>query len=203
MQSVVKAGVPVDVPGRFNWTPLAWVTVMGNLAGMKKLLELGANPNHMVDDEKSGSSNPLVMMIAQRRDPQRLQLLLEYGLDPNARWGSGKKHPFKGDSLLMESIMSKRCVERLVERGADVNMVMEIGRGTALVRAIDLGQLQIAEYLLKHGATVELDLAADALQNRLLSDTDYRLKILKMLKERGARIFPSKMYPDTRDELLQ
>jgi ankyrin repeat protein len=200
----VKNGVNVDALGRNDWTPLAWVTVLGNLDGMRKLLELGANPNRRVIGEKTGTSNPLVMAISQKLHCDRLALLLKHGLEPNSRWASPPTSQLKVDgySLLMESVMSKPCVELLVKHGADVNLTMEIGNRTALEVAANLGQLDVMEYLLTQGANVELDRAAKSLQNGLMSDELRRVKLLRMLKERGAKILPSRMYPNTPVELL-
>jgi ankyrin repeat protein len=202
VETLVKGGVPVDVKGKNDWTPLAWVTVVGNLAGMRKLLEHGADANSRVIGDKVGTLNPLVMMVAQRHDAVRLELLLKHGLNPNSRWGWRKESGYEGSSLLMESVMSKRCVELLVEHGADVNFKTEIGGVTALVDAITVGQLDVASYLLERGATANLDRAANNLQNRFLSDEPKRIALLKVLKAKGAKILPSKMYPNTPIELL-
>jgi uncharacterized protein len=202
MDALIKSGVNVDVKGKNDWTPLAWVTVLGNLDGMRKLLELGANPNHRFIDGPTGTVNPLVMAISQKRHCDRLEILLNRGLNPNSRWGFSKEDGYEGRSLLMESVMSKPCVELLVKHGADVNFTLEIGRGTALIRAANLGQLEVAEFLLNHGANVDLDMAAISLQNGLVSDEAHRVKLLRMLKERGAKIPPSQMYPNTPKDLL-
>lgn len=53
----------------------------GNLTLVRAKLEAGRNPNQL-DEHK----NPLIHYPIIQDDPEMLQLLLEYGADPNLRW---------------------------------------------------------------------------------------------------------------------
>lgn len=202
IDKLVKLGVSVDVQGRYNWTPLYWCVETRNLACMERLLALGANPNHSVLDEQSGESWPILMRIARETGANRMELLLKHGANPNARVPARSPGELKGDSILMQSVMHKDLVELLVKYGADVNFTHEISGDTALNTAIGLGQFDVAEFLLNHGTDRGLDRAARALQVLFFSDEARRLKLLEMLKARGAKIYASDMYPNTPKHLL-
>jgi hypothetical protein len=214
IESLVKAGVPVDVRGKADWTPLAWGTSIGSLEAMEALLKLGANPNHRTQ-EKTIKDRPIVMLIAEFPDPSsRLKVLLAHGLNASTREGISTLNPTpgEGDSLLMRVVMCRKCVEMLVEQGADINI--EFSGGSVLDRAALFGEFSTLEYLLEKGGSVNLTRVAHTLQsvnhggvaktfNNPNPPTEaYRVKLLRMLHAKGAKVYPSTMNPGTPAELL-
>jgi hypothetical protein len=74
-----------------------------------------------------------------------LRILLKAKLNPNL-------HDREGQSLLWLAIGDPKCVELLLDSGADVNIQNQITKATALMRAAWLGKLDSVRLLLKHGA---------------------------------------------------
>ncbi len=146
-----------DVLFASDGTPLlAWPILKGNPAGLKAMLENGANPNarfpvpriRVHDDGSYGVSfrNNAMVWAAKSEDLVYLNLLLDHGGDPNTRTSNDEtlmKHAFL-------SGIGWRAVKLLVERGADVNS--ESQSMTMLDSYTGKGGFQAAFWLLEHGA---------------------------------------------------
>lgn len=83
MEALVKSGVPVDAKGYGGSSALVWTIAAHNNRGIKKLLELGADPNQPIVDTYSS----VTFYAAGGDNPEALDLLLSYGGDPNVRGG--------------------------------------------------------------------------------------------------------------------
>ncbi len=81
VKRLVKGGAQVNAVGKQNMTPLVWALTARNPAGMRALLELGADPNQRVGPEKQ--FHP-VWLAAGQDQPEQLRVLLEFKGDPNA-----------------------------------------------------------------------------------------------------------------------
>lgn len=136
---------------------VAWPIFTLNPAGLKAMLENGANPNarrpgrtiRKFDDgsytDHFDYDNAMVW-AAKQEDPVYLKLLLDHGGDPNTRNGND-------ESLLFQAFIwhkQWRNVQLLVERGADINDLTQ--RGTILYDYTSMGGFEQAYWLLQHGA---------------------------------------------------
>lgn len=198
--ALLKEGVPIDAEGYRRATPLTFAVLAPNLAGTETLLKNGANPNHRIDDPAYVNGLPIVMFLGRANQPDLLSLMLRYGANPNARSpvraSTADKFPYEGDSLLIESVMIFQNVKLLVQAGADVNFRPQsnpnaTGGHTAASNAAALGQFDVLEFLLDHGATVDLDEIAHTLQIRSWSPEfrARRIRILERLHAMGAHIY--------------
>ena len=136
---------------------VAWPVFTLSPAGLKAMLENGANPNarkpgHTVRKFKDGSVSDhfdydnAMVWAAKQDDPIYLNLLLDHGGDSNTRNANG-------ESLLFQSYIWHNQwsnVQLLVERGADVNSISQ--GGTVLYDYSSLGGFEQAYWLLEHGA---------------------------------------------------
>ena len=196
---LIKAGVPVDGLGHEDATPLTFAMLTPNLQGMVALLLHGADPNHCIkDDTCAEGRRPIVLLLVQRQAPDLLEVMLKFGANPNTREPVKEaRAPFKGDSLLILSVMSLEKVKVLVKFGADVNLRPQTkpnatGGATAAEVAAGLGQLEVLEYLLDHGANA-FDAIINSLQIRSWSPEarPRRLALLKKLKDLGGHLYPA------------
>lgn len=135
---------------------LAWPILTGNPAGLKAMLENGADPNaaelHPLQHTtrfKGRIRNNAMVWAAKADDPIYLQLLLDHGGDPDTRNSNG-------ETLLKQArLMGNQWqnVKLLVERGADVNAKSQ---GMSLVDMYaGLGGFMQTHWLLEHGARPE------------------------------------------------
>ncbi len=119
-----------------DMTLLMWAIGTEKYKSAKTLLECGADPN-IASEAWYGETALLIACgfswvdTFAKTSPKYVDLLLEYGADPNQCYTSGYK---KGESPLMEAIgggLDK--VKSLVEGGADINYVKNNGTGRTAV----------------------------------------------------------------------
>lgn len=144
----------IDYPDpKYGNTLLSLAVSNNQLVSVKKLLELGADPNK--HDKYEGSTPVIDACLSS--DPEILKLLLYFGGDPN----STQNAPLEEDSLLHQertfalrkaAAYDIRYVKLLVEAGADVNKTDSLYNEGALETAIIQDNFEIALYLLKNGA---------------------------------------------------
>lgn len=148
---LVDSGVNVNKMGKDGTTPLIWMLGLKNLTAMKILLDLGANPDQYQPD----GVGPPVWLSAGGGDKEALQLLLEYGGNPNQAYGIS--------SPLMMAIRDSHqdCAELLLHYGADINYAEN---GSALEVAL---KLEDVLWVLKHGYTHDLPMA----RKRVVAET--------------------------------
>ena len=180
---LVEAGSNVNQADAQRFTPLFWAVERRNMETapnfpwivtddplplIKKMLDRGADPNWIVNNtpraRMRGGSPRIVFATALMRaafsaDLELVNLLLEYGADPNikssdnetalaAAAGLGWVHGFH-----LERSRANRLeiIKIFVERGADVNWQDNYGISPLMV-AGNLGDLPIIQYLLDQGA---------------------------------------------------
>lgn len=144
----------IDYPDpKYGNTLLSLAVSNNQLVSVKKLLELGADPNK--HDKYEGSTPVIDACLSS--DPEILKLLLYFGGDPN----STQNAPLEEDSLLHHertfalrkaAAYDIRYVKLLVEAGADVNKTDSLYNEGALEIAIIQDNFEIALYLLNNGA---------------------------------------------------
>ena len=122
----------------------------GDLAGVREMIDAGANANAVIE----GDGSPLIG-AARSGNTRIAELLLERGADPN--------QPVEGDgSPLIAAAATGRLdqVALLVQRGADVNQAVE-GDENPLMNAAEQGRLDVVKFLVEHGADVHVRIWAD------------------------------------------
>ncbi|BET13295.1 ankyrin repeat domain-containing protein [Pandoraea sputorum] len=148
---LIDSGANVNAAGKDGATPLIWMMGMQDLAGMKVLLELGADPNQYGTRDVG---YPLWLAAAGGK-LEMLRLLLDHGANPNLSHGT--KTP-----LVMAIIDSHLdCAELLLQRGADINLATPI---SALEGAMITVQFGNALWVLNHGYTHDLPMARRMLE---------------------------------------
>ena len=148
-----KEGVNPDVEfAKRDGIPLiAWPLRARNVAGLRAMLENGADPNarqvRTIDGRPFRYNNAMVYAV-RLDDPAFLQLLLQHGGDPNTRSGGG-------ESLLFQAFISGnqwKNVQQLVEAGANINESNLGESDTVLSWYTARGGFNYAYWLLEHGA---------------------------------------------------
>jgi hypothetical protein len=115
----------------------------GDYAGVRELVEAGANANAVID----GDGSPLIG-AARSGNVLIAQYLLDHGADPN--------QPVEGDgSPLIAAAAFGRLdqVALLISRGADVNLAVP-GDENPLMNAAEQGHLDTVKFLVEKGADV-------------------------------------------------
>ncbi|MEY4641790.1 MAG: hypothetical protein RLZZ227_1784 [Pseudomonadota bacterium] len=180
---LVDQGGDVNQADAQRFTPLFWAVERRNMETapnfpwmvtddplplIRKLLEQGADPNHLVNNTPNarmrGGSPRIVFATAIMRaafssDLELVQLLLMFGADPHikssdnettlaAAAGLGWVHGFHKDRSLDDRL---EIIKILVELGMDVNWQDNYGISPLMVAA-NLGNVPIIEYLIEQGA---------------------------------------------------
>ena len=132
---------------------IAWPVFTKNPAGLKAMLENGADPNAAVlhpaqDTERfrGRHENNAMVWAAKQEDSIYLRYLLDHGGNPNARNSNG-------ETLLFQAFIWQdqwQNVQLLVKRGADVNAKSQVT--TILHDYTGRGAFEKAYWLLEHGA---------------------------------------------------
>lgn len=213
-RQVIVLKVPVDTRDRINeFTPLMYAVFNNDIQSVKVLLELGADPNIPTDSISDKGDNSVI--IACRYSDisiEILKLLLKYGGNPNST-ECGRNYDMDGDwiparsSALSCAVSISGEIEKvkiLVEAGANVNNYDGDFQDAPLMDALLLDRMNIALYLLEHGADYNYKFRSCAPSSgggsrdvdilyRLrqciypLDSQEYKdkLKVIKFLKDRG------------------
>jgi ankyrin repeat protein len=192
VKRLVKGGAQVNAVGKQNMTPLVWALTARNPAGMRALLELGADPNQRVGPEKQ--FHP-VWLAAGQDQPEQLRVLLEFKGDPNAPHKGADYVPLlrvlgAGPSALTNT-------QLLVKSGADINASDQIGN-PFILDASSLGHYDIILFALQNGYNNNLPLLAWDVERRrpdgkapLPSELEpKRRQVLEVLKKMGVSAPP-------------
>jgi hypothetical protein len=157
---LVAAGADVNAKGKGNMTPLLWAFPDDKPERFKKLLELGADPNVIVESDFNtrgaiGVGDSVTHMACSTWFPSHFDLVFQHGGDPNL-W-QRKKHKTPLLLLLVGPARDKpRKVQRLIDLGADLeaNKDDEYTGGTTPVMAAAsaFGQYDLVLLLLEAGA---------------------------------------------------
>lgn len=136
---LIARGAAVNAEDMFGTTPLLAAVSGAHTATIRLLIEHGANVRAT---ERNSGQNALMRGV---QDVEITRLLLDHGLDVNARDHTGR-------TALMQCY-SPQVAALLVERGADVN-ARDAQGNTALLTAVRSYQKDHITLLLKHGANV-------------------------------------------------
>ncbi|KAK2010072.1 ankyrin [Colletotrichum eremochloae] len=169
LQTLVDLGAPVDSPNKYGTTPLEVALDKGNVAAARYLVSKGARADvHVVH---FGSFLHLVCQVQYAESEtafELFKLLLDAGADPNAAGPEPSR-----ESLLHTVIRAPPLSERTRARiflclmqntARPVNVNAPGGpRAFPVIAAAHGGHSDILEYLVRHGADVDV---ADALGRR-------------------------------------
>ena len=120
----------------------------GDIEALEMLQRYGVNVNGI-----PGGVPPLVHMMLWADNPAGAYWLLEHGADANLAWGDAGEAPLHVAARRWDVAM----VERLVRQGANVSSRRKDGATAHTIAALQ-GNVDVAAWLLAHGATDELSL---------------------------------------------
>jgi len=153
IERLVKAGADVNAIGKDNMTPLLWAYPDNKLERFTKLLELGADPNVIVNSRfatrgiRPGDS--VMTMSAKTSFKGYLKAVLDHGGDPNLKTISGKETPLH---IVIFRGGDQKKIKMLIDAGADINCA-DGKTYTPVIEALSCGsQFDTALYLLEKGA---------------------------------------------------
>ncbi|MCS3748025.1 ankyrin repeat protein [Xanthomonas arboricola] len=161
---------PDTIFSKDGYPLLFWPIFTHNPAGLKAMLENGADPNvalpyQTLDRGVRNNSNAMVW-AAEQDDPIYLKLLLDHGGDPNTRNSNN-------ETLLFHALIKQdkwRNIQLLVERGADVNALAGMG-GTLIENYVGTGGFEPTFWLLEHGADPRVEYSGSTATRKLDSRT--------------------------------
>ncbi|RHZ59275.1 ankyrin repeat domain-containing protein [Aspergillus thermomutatus] len=139
-------------------TLLFWIVRNLSIEVLRKLLELGLDPNAYSEALQRGDPSirkrsrkgwllpPLACAMSQPFF-DKAELLIDHGADPRPVH-RGKQH-----ITLVKATRSSKCslVAKMLDRGFDVNEKSDTGE-TPLSVAVTAGNVEVVEFLLRHGA---------------------------------------------------
>lgn len=138
---------------QFDGTLLMMAIRNGALKSVKALLEFGAEPNLQSDRGANA-----IIYGAKADSPDYLKLLLKHGGNPNANEANpgSEQNPVQETALTAAIAYGDKSsfekVKLLVEAGAQVNFSNEMPTRQPIAQAIKFDKMDIALYLLHHGA---------------------------------------------------
>lgn len=158
-KQVLQMHISVDYRDpEYKQTLLMLATRTNKIESVKKLLELGANPNAHNDSTKYfGQSAVLLACRFTRPSSKILALLLKYGGDPNSTAcgvqenGLGEIVPIREFALSAAVFSSFEKVKLLVDAGANINYATSTAN-YAIENCMIFDRMDIMLYLLQKGA---------------------------------------------------
>ena len=158
-KQVLQMHISVDYRDpEYKQTLLMLATRTNKIESVKKLLELGANPNAHNDSTKYfGQSAVLLACRFTRPSSKILALLLKYGGNPNSTAcgvqenGLGEIVPIREFALSAAVFSSFEKVKLLVDAGANINYATST-ENCAIENCMIFDRMDIMLYLLQKGA---------------------------------------------------
>ncbi|KAL3450534.1 ankyrin repeat-containing domain protein [Aspergillus insuetus] len=145
VRELLTKGVDITSTDECGRGPLLWAAHSGQAATLGILLR------HCKTHEVPVDLDRLAYWCCANNKPRILDLLLNYGANPNYLDQSGQR--------LLTLVVSRGHLElaaALLERGADPNLINHVDCRSALWSAADSGHLELVKLLIKHGASLEI-----------------------------------------------
>ncbi|XP_067872176.1 DNA-binding protein RFXANK [Heterodontus francisci] len=129
----------LNVPDERGFTPLMWAAAFGEIAVVKFLLEMGANPHTLAKERESTLS-----LASIQGYTDIVLLLLDHGVDVNI-------YDWNGGTPLLYAVHGNhvRCVEALLAKGADLTMEADSGY-SPMDLAVALGFKKVQQAIESH-----------------------------------------------------
>lgn len=157
MDRLVRAGADVNAQGKHKMTPLLWAFPDNHLPRFKWLLEHGANPNVVIEDEIKGHrtihrGDSVTQMACRTSFPGYFEAVFDNGGDPNIRRSGPLGYSNRPLHTVIQDASERRAkVQRLIKLGADMN-ALALGT-TPVGMAVGWGgQFDLALVMLRAGA---------------------------------------------------
>lgn len=162
---LVAAGADVNAEGKGKMTPLLWAFPDNKLERFKKLLELGADPNVVIEsdfDTRGGMSagDSVTHMACMTEFPGYFEAVFNHGGDANLQRTSKRGRYDTPLFSVIKSAGSKKSqkIQLLLDNGADINYING-ANGTPVIDAASWGgQYGIALQLLENGADFSISM---------------------------------------------
>jgi ankyrin repeat protein len=190
VKSVASHGGNVNAVSSEGPSPLLWAIHADNLAGVRALLEAGADPNLRMDPLDGLTA---LEVVISNGHSEMLRLMLAHGADPNLVPSDRAAERSLLATAAFEGYLEN--VKLLVQAGAEINFRDEHHQ-SAVQAAIDGGHYEVVLYLLEHGFNTALDqVAADTQTSKVSAEREPdRQKVINWLQAHGVK-YPS--YPET------
>lgn len=148
--ALLNDGADIEEHNRHGWTPLMAASLHGQVDLARILLEHGADLSATNAEHKSA-----IHYAAMRGGAEAVRLLVQFGADVNAVDTFGSYTPlFLAAAHCNREIVEETCAA-LLAAGADVNARNKWG-STALWSAATAGRGDLVDFLLRHGAELEI-----------------------------------------------
>ncbi len=144
VNKIIMSGTSINSTGKEGITPVLWCLHTNNYIGLKKLLDLGADPNLASENGYS----PVYFAAGFRKDSIFLQILLEHGGNPNSRYDNDFNQAALAHSADNHNIDNMKL---LLQYGADIEAEDRTGY-TPLISAATLNQFNAVAFLIEKGA---------------------------------------------------
>lgn len=142
VQAALSAGADINLIKSLTTSPIIYAIARNKDTALKKLLEMGANPN-ITDKENNALS---LAVETYKNNHQNLKLLLEYGGNPNTLSLSGEPN-----LAIFLNQYNHDGGELLISFGADINVRNRSGDPLILVYGLT-DDWDNVWFLLEHGA---------------------------------------------------
>jgi hypothetical protein len=191
-RSLMAQGLSLNVHGDEGITPLFWISMQKDKAGMRLAIKLGADPDFT---DLNGDSP--VTKVTGGSDDEMLLILLEGGGNPNAVNRNG--HPAIFAAVAYDRIEQ---INMLIRFGADINLMSKSNKNSAMY-GIALNRFETVHYLIEKGVNYAArnksrgDVAwsvYDKLSNNLINPESsaygWAVKVKQQLIDRGVEFPP-------------
>lgn len=175
IKDLINKGADVNAKNTNGWTPLMYMSAIGNKEIANLLIDKGANIN-----ERNNHGQTPLFFSAHWGQTELVNLLIEKGADINAQMDDGW-------SVLTDAIDMNRVeiAKALLAKGADVNLKSKKG-WTALMAASLKNRPDIVRLLIEKGADVNAKAEKDTTALNLAVKLG-NVEIVRLLKGAGAR----------------
>ncbi|MBL8817965.1 MAG: ankyrin repeat domain-containing protein [Planctomyces sp.] len=207
VRQAIADGADVNDRGTGNMNPLMWAFMDGKLEIFTHLLESGADPNVVYEDEFGlgpgfWKGMTIVSATAKSEFPGFFEAVMAHGGDPNTLDTRNNTTLY---SIVIKSNSNQRYerIQLLIDLGANMEVVSTYGMTPVHDAVSFLGQYEIALLMLKHGADYRryheqhntrlihnVVMEEDSIRSALPGRADFYVRLVDWLERHG----------ETRDE---
>ncbi|XP_059494436.1 DNA-binding protein RFXANK isoform X2 [Stegostoma tigrinum] len=139
MSNLQQGSSLLNIADEQGFTPLMWAAAFGEMAVVRFLLQMGADPHTLAKERESTLS-----LASIQGYTDIVQLLLDHGVDVNI-------YDWNGGTPLLYAVHGNhvRCVEALLAKGADLTMEADSGY-SPMDLAVALGFKKVQQVIENH-----------------------------------------------------